>query len=269
MCDVLQVSRSGFYAWQERPASERSQRHAELISEMKQIHSEYRKDVYGSPRMHLELVDRGFEICEATVAKLMRKEGRAASTHRRFRIRTTDSNHRLPVAENTVDREFARERANEVWVSDLTYIPTKSGWLYLVVIIDLYSRKVVGWSMDVEMTTDVFLSALQMALGRRGEVSGLTHHSDRGSQYCSHAFQLALRRNRIDCSMSRKGNCWDNAVAESFFATLKKELVHQCEYADQEAARASVFEYIEVFYNRVRRHSFLGGLSPQQYEEQA
>ena len=199
----------------------------------------------------------------------MRKEGLAASTHRRFRIRTTDSNHRLPVAENTVDREFARERANEVWVSDLTYIPTKSGWLYLVVIIDLYSRKVVGWSMDVEMTTDVFLSALQMALGRRGEVSGLTHHSDRGSQYCSHAFQLALRRNRIDCSMSRKGNCWDNAVAESFFATLKKELVHQCEYADQEAARASVFEYIEVFYNRVRRHSFLGGMSPEQYEEQA
>jgi transposase InsO family protein len=123
--------------------------------------------------------------------------------------------------------------------------------------------------MDVEMTTDVFLSALQMALGRRGEVSGLTHHSDRGSQYCSHAFQLALRRNRIDCSMSRKGNCWDNAVAESFFATLKKELVHQCEYADQEAARASVFEYIEVFYNRVRRHSFLGGMSPEQYEEQA
>ena len=269
MCDVLQVSRSGFYAWRRRPASERSQRHAELISEMKQIHSEDRKDVYGSPRMHLELVDRGFEICEATVATLMRKEGLAASTHRRFRIRTTDSNHRLPVAENTVDREFARHQPNEVWVSDLTYIPTKSGWLYLVVIIDLYSRKVVGWSMDVEMTTDVFLSALQMALGRRGEVSGLTHHSDRGSQYCSHAFQLALRRNRIDCSMSRKGNCWDNAVAESFFATLKKELVHQCEYADQEAARASVFEYIEVFYNRVRRHSFLGGMSPEQYEEQA
>jgi transposase InsO family protein len=269
MCDVLQVSRSGFYAWRKRPASDRIQHHAELISEMKQIHSERHKDVYGSPRMHQELIDRGFEICEATVAKLMRNEGLAASTHRRFRVRTTDSNHRLPVAENTVDREFERHQPNEVWVSDLTYIPTKSGWLYLVVIIDLYSRKVVGWSMDVEMTTDVFLSALQMALGRRGEVSGLTHHSDRGSQYCSHAFQLALRRNRIDCSMSRKGNCWDNAVAESFFATLKKELVHQSEYADQEAARASVFEYIEVFYNRIRRHSFLGGMSPEQYEEQA
>ncbi|HIK90661.1 MAG TPA: IS3 family transposase [Planctomycetes bacterium] len=149
MCDVLQVSRSGFYAWRKRPASDRIQHHAELISEMKQIHSERHKDVYGSPRMHQELIDRGLEICEATVAKLMRNEGLAASTHRRFRVRTTDSNHRLPVAENTVDREFERHQPNEVWVSDLTYIPTKSGWLYLVVIIDLYSRKVVGWSMDV------------------------------------------------------------------------------------------------------------------------
>lgn len=268
MCDVLQVSRSGFYAWRQRPASERSRRQSELISEMKQIHSERHKDVYGSPRMHQELVDRGFEICEATVARLMQHAGLSASTHRRFRVRTTDSNHRLPVAENTVDQDFERDQPNEVWVSDLTYIPTKSGWLYLVAIIDLYSRKVVGWSMDVEMTTDVFLSALEMALGRRGDVSGLTHHSDRGSQYCSHAFQSALRRNGIACSMSRKGNCWDNAVVESFFATLKKELVHQCEYADQQEARASVFEYVEVFYNRVRRHSYLGGLSPEQFEQQ-
>ena len=268
MCDVLQVSRSGFYAWRLRPVSARSEYQSAVISEIRQIHSERRKDVYGSPRMHLELVERGFEICEATVAKLMRQEGVSASTHRRFRVRTTDSNHDLAVAENTVNREFERDQPNEVWVSDLTYIPTKSGWLYLVVIIDLYSRKVVGWSMDVAMSTDVFLAALEMALGRRGDVSGLTHHSDRGSQYCSHAFRSALRRNGIECSMSRKGNCWDNAVAESFFATLKKELVHQCEYADQEEARASIFEYIEVFYNRVRRHSSLGGMSPEQFEQQ-
>ena len=268
MCEVLQVSRSGFYAWRKRPASDRSRHHADVISEMKQIHSEDHKDVYGSPRMHQELVARDFEICEATVAKLMQQEGLTASTHRRFRVRTTDSNHTLPVAENTVNREFERYQPNEVWVSDLTYVPTKTGWLYLVAIIDLYSRKVVGWSMGLEMTTDVFLSALEMALGRRGDVSGLTHHSDRGSQYCSHAFQSALRRNRIDCSMSRKGNCWDNAVSESFFATLKKELVHQCEYADQDAARASIFEYIEVFYNRVRRHSSLDGMSPEQFEHQ-
>ena len=267
MCDVLQVSRSGFYAWRKRPASVRSEHQSEVVSQIKQIRSERHKDSYGSPRMHLELVDRGIEICEATVAKLMQKEELIASTHRRFRIRTTDSNHCFPVAENTVNRDFYRDRPNKVWVSDLTYIPTKTGWLYLVVIIDLHSRKVVGWSMDVEMTTDVFLSALEMALGRRGDVSGLIHHSDRGSQYCSHAFQSALRRNGIDCSMSRKGNCWDNAVAESFFATLKKELVHQCEYADQEAARASIFEYIEVFYNRVRRHSSLDGMSPEQFEQ--
>ena len=198
----------------------------------------------------------------------MRQEGVSASTHRRFRVRTTDSNHDLAVAENTVNREFERDQPNDVWVSDLTYIPTKSGWLYLVAIIDFYSRKVVGWSMNVTMSTDVFLSALAMALGRCGNVSGLTHHSDRGSQYCSHAFRSALRRNGIECSMSRKGNCWDNALAASFFATLKKELVHQCEYADQEAARASIFEYIEVFYNRVRRHSSLDGLSPEQFEQQ-
>jgi transposase InsO family protein len=268
MCDVLQVSRSGFYAWRRRPVSARSEYQSVVIAEIRQIHSERRKDVYGSPRMHLELEARGFEICEATVAKLMCQEGVSASTHRRFRVRTTDSNHDLAVAENTVNREFERNQPNEVWVSDLTYIPTKTGWLYLVAIIDLYSRKVVGWSMDVTMSTDVFLSALEMALGRRGDVSGLTHHSDRGSQYCSRAFRSALRRNGIECSMSRKGNCWDNAVAESFFATLKKELVHQCDYANQAEARASIFEYIEVFYNRVRRHSSLGGMSPEQFEQQ-
>lgn len=271
-CDVLKVSRSGFYAWRKRRdsgiESDQSRRQSELISAMKEIHSEHHKDVYGSPRMHKELVDRGYEVCRSTVEKLMRREGLSASTHRGFRVCTTDSDHDFPVAENTVNREFERAGANEVWVSDLTYIPTRSGWLYLVVIIDLYSRKVVGWSMSEDMTTEVFLSALQMALGRRGDVSGLVHHSDRGSQYCSHAFQNALRREGIECSMSRKGNCWDNAVAESFFATLKKELVYQNDFDNQTEARRCVFEYIEVFYNRVRRHSALGGVSPEQFEQQ-
>jgi putative transposase len=181
----LQVGRSGFYAWPKRPASGRSERQAEVVSEMKQIHAERHKDVYGSPCMHQELVARGFEICESTVAKLMRKEGLSAFTQRRFRIRTTDSNHRLPVADNTVNRKFQRDQPNEVRVSDLTYISTPTGWFSLVVIIDLYSRKVVGWSMDAGMTTDVFLSALEMALGRTGDVNSLTHHSDRGRQYCS------------------------------------------------------------------------------------
>ena len=218
--------------------------------------------------MHQELLDRGYEVCRSTVEKLMRREGLRASTHRGFRVSTTDSDHELSVAENTVNREFHRDQPNEVWVSDLTYIPTRSGWLYLVAIIDLYSRKVVGWSMSESMTTDVFLSALEMALGRRGDISGLVHHSDRGSQYCSAAFRSALCREGIECSMSRKGDCWDNAVAESFFATLKKELVYQNDFADQASARRSLFEYIEVFYNRVRRHSALGWLSPEQFEQQ-
>ena len=218
--------------------------------------------------MHQELLARGFEVCRSTVEKLMRREGLSASTHRQFRVSTTDSKHGHPVAKNTVNREFDRDRPNEVWVSDLTYIPTQDGWLYLVVIIDLYSRKVIGWSMSEEMTTDVFLSALEMALGRRGNVSGLVHHSDRGSQYCGRAFQSALRHHGITCSMSRQGDCYDNAVAESFFATLKKELVYQCQFRDQESARRKIFEYIEVFYNRVRRHSALGWLSPEQFEQQ-
>ena len=267
-CDVLKVSRSGFYAWRRRGLSTRSVRQAQLVNAIREVHTERHKDVYGSPRMHQELLDRGWRVCRSTVEKLMRDAGITASTHRRFRVTTTDSAHKLPVAKNTVNRDFERSEPNEVWVSDLTYIRTRKGWLYLVAIIDLYSRRVVGWSMAAEMTTDVFLSALEMALGMRGDVNGLIHHSDRGSQYCSSAFQAALKRHRIECSMSRKGDCYDNAVAESFFATLKKELIYQNDYPDQHAACSSIFEYIEVFYNRVRRHSALNWLSPEQYEQQ-
>jgi transposase InsO family protein len=269
MCAVLEVSRSGYYAWRERPESERSQRQRELVSEMREIHSDKDMRNYGSPRMYQELVARGRQVCENTVARVMQSYELRSTTAKKFRATTTDSNHSHPVAANHLNQEFEQTGPNRVWVSDITYIPTREGWLYLVCVLDLYSRKVVGWSMSPRMTSELVLSALEMALGRRcpGGEGGLLHHSDRGSQYCSGAFQEALLRAGIRCSMSRKGNCYDNAVMESFFATLKKELVHQADYASRQEARQSLFEYIEVFYNRRRRHSALGYVSPEQYEQ--
>lgn len=265
LCHVMDVSRSGFYAWRKRPQSERSQRHQALLGEMRTIHQEYRKDTYGSPRLHKELIARGYEVCENTVADLMQAHDIRASTQRKFR-HTTDSNHPYPVAENLLEQAFEQEKPDTVWVSDLTYIPTREGWLYLVCVLDLFSRKVVGWSMGTRMTQELVLSAMEMALLRRRPDAELMHHSDRGSQYASNAFQKLLRREQITCSMSRKGNCYDNAVIESFFATLKKELVYQSEYLTRDEARLSVFEYIEVFYNAERLHSSLGYMSPNEFE---
>lgn len=267
LCDVLEVSRSGFYAWRNREESSRSQRQRELVEEMQAIHAERNKDCYGSPRMHKELLDRGYDVCENTVAELMKNNDIQASTKKKFR-HTTDSNHSHPVAENLLNQQFEQEKPNTVWVSDLTYIPTREGWLYLVCVLDLHSRKVVGWSMSERMTKDLVLSALEMALLRRRPESGLLHHSDRGSQYASGAFQQRLREENITCSMSRKGNCYDNAVMESFFASLKKELVHQADYQTRAEARQSLFEYIEVFYNEERLHSALDYQSPNDYERQ-
>lgn len=247
LCEVMEVSRSGFYAWRHREESSRSRRQRELVEEMQAIHAERHKDCYGSPRMHKELLKRGYDVCENTVAELMKNNEIQASTKKKFR-HTTDSNHPHPVAENLLNQAFEQEKPNTVWVSDLTYIPTREGWLYLVCVLDLHSRKVVGWSMSERMTKDLVLAALEMALLRRRPESGLLHHSDRGSQYASEAFQRRLREENITCSMSRKGNCYDNAVMESFFASLKKELVHQHDYQTRSAARQSVFEYIEVFY---------------------
>jgi putative transposase len=270
MCRVLEVSRSGFYAWRVRPESARSQRHQELIAEMEEIHADQDLKNYGSPRMRDELVSRGHTVSENTVARLMRAHGLRAAVSRKFRV-TTDSKHSLPVAENVLDREFAQESADRVWVSDITYIWTREGWLYLACVLDAYSRKIVGWSMQERMTKELVLDALRMALGRRRPDSAgeLLHHSDRGSQYASAAYRELLREENITCSMSRKGNCWDNALMESFFATLKKERVYQENYATRSEARASVFDYIERFYNRVRRHSALGNVSPEQFEEAA
>lgn len=269
MCRVLNVSRPGYYAWRSLPVSDQSVRREELQTEIRTIHADKNMHAYGSPRIHQELLRRGYEVCENTVAKLMKELNISSSTKKRFRVSTTDSNHSLPVADNVLNRDFTADGAGQKLVSDLTYVPTAEGFLYLVCMIDVYSRRVVGWSMSHEMTASVFVSALEMALGRLGAKDELLHHSDRGSQYCSAAFQAALSRHEIRCSMSRKGNCWDNAVSESFFASLKKELVHQRNYATREEARQSIFQWIETFYNRVRLHSHLGYVSPEQFEQQS
>ncbi len=267
LCRVLEVSRSGFYAWLSREPSAAEVRREELTAEVKEIHAEV-KGRYGSPRIHAELVGRGHECGVNFVAKVMREAGIAAKTKRKFR-QTTDSNHTLPVAQNVLDRNFDPEEPNTAWCADVTYIPTRDGWLYLAVVEDLFSRRVVGWSMDATMTSRLVVDAREMALARRlkgSSSSGLVAHSDRGSQYASEHYQRRLSEERITCSMSRRGNCWDNAAMESFFASLKKELVHDEDDATHAEAKASIFEYIEAFYNRVRRHSFLGYVAPEEYE---
>lgn len=267
MCDALGVSTTGYYSWLSRDASSRQQQRDKLAVEIEAIHGEV-KARYGSPRIHAELVDRGHGCCVNTVARIMREAGIAAKTKRRFR-HTTDSNHSHPVAENLLARDFDPQARNESWVADITCIWTREGWLYLAAVEDLFSRMVVGWSMDATMTSRLVVDALEMAVIRRfqgSSSSSLLAHSDRGSQYASEHYQQLLSQEGITCSMSRRGDCWDNAPMESFFATLKKELVHDEDYATREDAKASIFEYIETFYNRVRRHSALGYVSPANFE---
>jgi len=269
LCDVLNVSRSGYYAWRCAMESARLRREQALVAEMKAIHEDRHKGCYGSPRMHQELVARGRKVCKNTVARLMRKHELKATTARKFR-HTTDSNHSHPVAENVLNQEFEQAGPNAAWVSDITYVWTDEGWLYLAGVLDLYSRRVVGWSMSERMTSELVTSALRAALRQRCPEAGeLLHHSDRGSQYASGAFQKVLHERGITCSMSGVGNCYDNAVMESFFASLKKELIHQERFATRAQARHRVFEYIEVFYNRERLHSALGYQSPCRFEELA
>jgi putative transposase len=265
MADLLGVSTAGFYAWRDRPISERQQRRDRLLVEIKAIHEEF-KGRYGSPRIHAELVDREHGCCVNTVAEVMRQAGIRAKTARKFK-HTTDSNHKRPVADNVLDREFEVDAPNQAWVADITYIPTREGWLYLAVVEDLYSRLIVGWSMDSTMTSRLVVDALEMAVARRLPGEELLAHSDRGSQYASEHYQQLLGRYGIQCSMSGVGQCWDNAPAESFFASLKKELVHDEDYQTRAEAIASIFEFIEVFYNRQRRHSTLGYVSPAEYEQ--
>jgi transposase InsO family protein len=265
LCETLEVSTAGFYVWRQRPRSARQQRRDALVVEIRAIHAEV-KARYGSPRIHAELAARGQDCCVNTVAKLMRDDGIAAKTARKFRC-TTDSNHDLPVADNLLGRQFNPSEANEAWVTDITYIPTREGWLYLAVVEDLYSRMVVGWAMADHMQSRLVVDALAMAVQRRLPDEGLLAHSDRGSQYASEHYQLLLAKHGIACSMSRRADCWDNAPMESFFASLKKELVHDADFATRAEARAAIFEYIEVFYNGQRRHSSLGYVSPTEYEQ--
>jgi putative transposase len=264
MCRVLHVSPGGYYDWRGRPQSAKAQRREALIVSIKAIHGEV-KARYGSPRIHAELVARGEPCCVKTVARLMRQHGIAAKTKRKFRC-TTDSNHAHPVAENVVNRDFEPMAANRTWTADITYIATGEGWLYLAVVEDLYSKRIVGWSMGSRIDSRLVVDALEMALAARQPGAGLVAHSDRGSQYASEHYQGLLARHGIVCSMSRRANCWDNAPIESFFASLKKELTRSEIFATREEARSSLFEYIEVFYNRIRRHSSLGYKSPVEYE---
>lgn len=263
-CRVLKVSVSGYYAWLGRGPSERETEDARLIDRIRDIY-ESSDGVYGVRRIHRQLVSDGERCSRNRVARLMRECGLVARRRRKFRV-TTDSKHNLPVAQNLLCREFFSSGPNQAWVSDITYVWTTEGWLYLAVVIDLHSRMVVGWSMKERLDRSLVLDALSMATGRRNPAPGLIHHSDRGSQYASYDYRNALDSHGMVCSMSRKGDCWDNAVAESFFGSLKTELVHQRRYRTRDEARRDIFEYIEVFYNRVRLHSSLGYLSPARFE---
>jgi len=265
MCNILKVTRSGFYASLARPPSRRHQVRQELLEQIRQTHQESRQ-TYGSPRICRQLRAQQVPCCRNTVAKLMKEHGIQAKTRRRFRVQTTDSKHGYPVAPNRLAQQFQQNKPNRVWVSDITYVPTQEGWLYLAAVLDLCSRRIVGWSMAEHLEGTLVVDAMEMALTRRSPRPGLLVHSDRGVQYASDQFQGLLGRHHLSGSMSRKGNCYDNAVQESFFGTLKRELIHHEHYATRAQARASIFEYIEVFYNRRRLHSSLGYQSPEAFE---
>lgn len=270
MCRVLSVSCSGFYAALRRERSERRRADERLAAEIRLLHGKSRHyKTYGSPRVHQELKGSGTLVSEKRVARVMREEGIRAKGSRKFRV-TTNSSHDHPVAPNLLDRRFSLDEVrspNRVWASDITYVPTHEGWLYLAVVLDLSSRRVVGWSMKHTLEKSLVIDALRAAIAHRKPERGVLHHSDRGSQYACADHRELLEQNGMECSMSRKGDCWDNAVAESFFATLKKELVDGSDWKTREEARTDLFDYIEVWYNRERRHSSLGYLSPAEYEE--
>jgi transposase InsO family protein len=264
LCTVLSVSRSGFYAWEKRPAAASAGNDARLAATITQI---FRRahGAYGSPRMHAELRARGIRVSRKRVERLMRESGLRARQKRRFR-KTTDSKHSLPIAPNVLGREFVTDAPNRAWVTDVTYIATAEGWLYLAVMIDLFSRRVVGWAASEWNDTALALLALERSRVSRCPQAGLVHHSDRGSPYASVAYRAALQSNGMVASMSRSGDCWDNAVAESFFASMRAEWVDHHQYATRVEATRSLVDYVDHFYNPVRRHSYIGYLSPIEFE---
>jgi transposase InsO family protein len=265
MCRFLEVSASGYYAWCKRPPSSLACENEQLSVDIGEIFEQHRGR-YGSPRVVRELRARGTRVGRHRVRKLMKEAGLRGRRPRRW-TRTTDSSHSHPIAPNLLKRNFDVATPNSVWVGDITYLPTREGWTYLSVLIDLYSRAVVGWSTRTNMEQDLTIDTLNAAIATRRPPRGLIVHSDRGVQYSAHRYRDELSRHGMLCSMSRKGDCWDNAVAESFFATLKKELVDDRIFEDHRTAKAAVFEYIEAYYNSQRRHSKLDYLSPLRYEE--
>lgn len=264
LCEVLEVSPSGYYDWRDRPESNRAKRNRKLMGKISLFHKASR-GIYGSPRIHRDLVDSGEEVGVNRVARLMSQNDIQSKMARKFVI-TTDSKHTLQPAPDRLKRDFDVASADKAWVSDTTFIPTRQGWLYLAVVIELYSRQVLGWAMGDKNNAQLVQDALTMAIWRRGRVDSVIVHSDQGSTYASGDYQRLLKENKLICSMSRKGECLDNAVAESFFGTLKTELADHEDYRSKEDAKKSLFEYIEAFYNRRRRHSYLGYISPVEYE---
>ena len=264
LCVMLGISRSGYYAWRKRKPSQREQNNQTLIDHIRRIHKMSRK-AYGSPRVYAQLKKQGYFCNKKRVARLMRQDG--LKGQRKYRkVMTTNSKHNFPVAPNVLNREFQAEKPNQKWVADITYIPTEEGWLYVAGVLDLFSRKIVGWDMSSQIDETLVENALRMALYQRQPGKGLLHHSDRGSQYASHQIHNILAANQVQVSMSGKGNCYDNAVMESFWGTLKNEWVHHQKYRTRSEARTDIFSYIEGFYNTVRLHSTLGYLSPAEFE---
>ena len=264
MAEILEVSRSGYYAWKTRSQSKRSITNETLVKNIKGVFKKSRKR-YGSPRVHAELCSEGVYCNLKTVAKIMNHHGLIAQGRKKYRP-TTNSRHNHPIAPNHLDRKFSVSSPNKVWVSDITYISTEEGWQYLCVIIDLFNREIVGWALDYRMKQELVITAIHMAIQKKRSASGLIFHSDRGSQYAAKKVSALLKQNGFIQSMSRKGNCWDNACAESFFHSLKIEEVYTQKYRTRAESRTAIFEYIEIFYNRIRRHSYLGYKSPVQFE---
>lgn len=266
MCRILEVSKSGYFAWKNRPDSAKEKSDRVLAEKIATIHSEHRS-VYGSPRIHHVLKENGIHVSRKRVARLMKELGISAKRCRR-RVITTDSKHDLPIADNLLERNFGADAPDKKWATDITYIETGEGFLYLAAIEDLWSRRIVGWAMEATMDRSLVLSALEMALGRRNPEPGMIHHSDRGSQYASKDYRQMLVDQGIQVSMSRRGDCYDNAMIESFWHTLKNELVYRTNFKTHQEAKDAIFEYIEVFYNRKRRHSSIGYQSPESFEKE-